>query len=121
MVKEKDVKPKKTPAKKVTVKKTPAKKVVPENTPPPVSEEKQKVIEQFATKQGDTGSPEVQIALLSSRINKLTEHLNEHKHDVHSRRGLLTIISKRRRLLSYIAKKDQKRYQEITKKLGIGK
>lgn len=86
-----------------------------------IPEDKKTVIEEFATKKGDTGSPEVQIALLSSRINKLSDHLKEHKHDIHSRRGLLTIISKRRRLLAYLTKKDEDRYKTIIKKLGLSK
>lgn len=86
-----------------------------------IPDNKQKIIEEFAVKKGDTGSPEVQVALLSSRINNLTGHLKEHKHDIHSRKGLLTIISKRRRLLSYLSKKDDKRYKGITKKLGLSK
>jgi len=86
-----------------------------------IPDNKQKIIEEFAVKKGDTGSPEVQVALLSSRINNLTDHLKEHKHDIHSRKGLLTIISKRRRLLSYLSKKDEKRYKGITIKLGLSK
>lgn len=108
--------PKKTEHKKLAQKKE--SKIV---SPPIISPGKKKLIEEFAVKEGDTGSPEVQIALLSSRIDKLTEHLKEHKHDIHSRRGLLTIISKRRRLLSYLLKKSPKRYEEVVKKLGIGK
>jgi len=95
------------------------KKTVPET--PVVSEDKLKIIEKFATKQGDTGSPEVQIALLTGRITKLSGHLKEHKHDVHSRRGLLTIISKRRRLLSYLMKKDHDRYKTVVEKLDLPK
>lgn len=81
--------------------------------------DKQKIIQSFATAAGDTGSPEVQIALLTKRIEKLAEHLKEHAHDVHSRRGLLSMISKRRRLLNFLAKKEGKRHEEITKKLGL--
>lgn len=88
---------------------------------PAVSDDKLKIIEKFATKQGDTGSPEVQIALLTVRINKLSGHLKEHKHDIHSRRGLLTIISKRRRLLSYLMKKDPDRYKIVVQKLDLPK
>lgn len=83
--------------------------------------EKQKIIQGFGIKKGDTGSPEVQIALLTYQIKNLTEHLKEHKKDVHSRRGLLSMVSKRRRLLNYLQKKDKKRYQEITKKLKLSK
>ncbi len=82
---------------------------------------KQDIIKKFAQGKGDTGSPEVQIALLSEKINKLAEHLQAHKKDVHSRRGLLGVVSKRRRLLFYLMKKDPKRYAEISKKLGLSK
>lgn len=82
---------------------------------------KKKIIEEFSTGKGDTGSPEVQVALLTGRINNLTSHLKEHKHDIHSRRGLLTIISKRRRLLNYLMKKDENRYKSIVKKLDLPK
>lgn len=84
-------------------------------------EEKTAIIEQYATKPGDTGSPEVQIAVLTARINDLTEHLREHKHDNHSRRGLLMMVGKRRSLLDYLAKKDITRYREIVAKLGLRK
>ncbi|MCL5676162.1 MAG: 30S ribosomal protein S15 [Patescibacteria group bacterium] len=83
--------------------------------------EKKKIIGQFATTKTDTGSPEVQIALLTQRIKKLTEHLKTHTHDVHSRRGLLSMVSKRRRLLNYLSKKSQKRHKEIINKLELGK
>jgi small subunit ribosomal protein S15 len=83
-------------------------------------EEKLKIIKQFAQTKGDTGSPEVQIALLTSKIKKLTKHLKEHKKDVHSRRGLLSMVSKRRRLLNYLLKKDEKRYRKIIDSLKIG-
>ncbi len=86
-----------------------------------MSVDKQDVIKKFATAKGDTGSPEVQVALLTEKINKLSEHLKEHKKDVHSRRGLLGMVSKRRRLLFYLMKKDTKRYQDIIKKLGLSK
>lgn len=86
-----------------------------------ITDNKHKIIEEFATKKGDTGSPEVQIALLTGRISKLSGHLKEHKHDIHSRRGLLTIISKRRRLLTYLMKKDEDRYKGIVHKLGLSK
>lgn len=82
---------------------------------------KQVIIKKFAQGEGDTGSPEVQIALLSEKITKLADHLKEHKKDIHSRRGLLGMVSKRRRLLFYLMKKDPKRYAEISKKLGLSK
>jgi len=83
--------------------------------------EKKKIIGEFATTKSDTGSPEVQIALLTERILKLTGHLKKHGHDVHSRRGLLSMVSKRRRLLNYLAKKGPKRHKVIIKKLELGK
>jgi len=87
--------------------------------------EKQKIIEEYATGKGDTGSPEVQTALLSAKVKKLAEHLKEHKKDVHSRRGLLSMVSKRRRLLNYLLKEDKKkgteRYKGIITKLGLPK
>jgi small subunit ribosomal protein S15 len=82
---------------------------------------KQKIIEEFATHKGDTGSPEVQAALLSDQIKNLTSHLKEHPHDVHSRRGLLSMVNKRRRLLQYLLKKDAERYQGVISKLGLSK
>ena len=81
-------------------------------------EEKTAIIEQYATHPGDTGSPEVQIAVLTSRINELTEHLRVHKHDNHSRRGLLMMVGKRRSLLDYLAKKDINRYRAIVATVG---
>ena len=83
--------------------------------------EKEKIIKKFAQNKSDTGSPEVQIALLTNKIIKLTGHLKEHKKDVHSRRGLLAMISKRRRLLSYLLKKDEVRYKKVLKKLKLSK
>ena len=77
------------------------------------------IIEQYATHQGDTGSPEVQIALLTSRIKYLTEHLREHRKDHHSRRGLLQMVGKRRRLLNYLRKKDISRYRDLIASLGL--
>ncbi len=71
------------------------------------------------THEGDTGSPEVQVALLSARISQLTEHLKEHKKDHHSRRGLLMMVGKRRRLLNYLSKKDIERYRSLISKLGL--
>ena len=82
-------------------------------------QEKKKIIEKFAIKKGDTGSPEIQIALLTAQIKSLTKHLKEHKKDVHSRRGLLTMVSKRRRLLNYLTKKDDKRQKTVVKKLKL--
>lgn len=81
--------------------------------------QKQEIINKFATVKGDTGSPEVQIALLTTRIEKLTEHLKAHTHDVHSRRGLLSMIAKRRRLINFLTKVDKLRSADITKKVGL--
>ena len=80
---------------------------------------KKKIIAEYATIEGDTGSPEVQIALLSHRISHLTEHLKEHKHDHHSRRGLLLMVGKRRRLLDYLRREDVERYRSLIAKLGL--
>ena len=80
---------------------------------------KQEVIKQFQTVDGDTGSPEVQIALLTERTNRLTEHLKDHPHDTHSRRGLLSMIAKRRRLINFLAKVNKKRSSVIEKKIGL--
>ncbi|QVQ53656.1 30S ribosomal protein S15 [Spiractinospora alimapuensis] len=80
---------------------------------------KQKIIADYATEEGDTGSPDVQVALLTHRITELTEHLKSHKHDHHSRRGLLLMVGRRRRLLQYIAKKDINRYRELIARLGL--
>ncbi|MBI2018325.1 30S ribosomal protein S15 [Candidatus Daviesbacteria bacterium] len=82
---------------------------------------KQKIIKEFATKSGDTGSPEVQAALLTEQIKHLTSHLKEHTHDIHSRRGLLSMVNKRRRLLQYLFKKDAQRYTIVIEKLGLTK
>lgn len=82
-------------------------------------EKKQEIIKEYATHEGDTGSPEVQIAVLTYRINELTEHLKVHKKDHHSRRGLLKMVGHRRNLLAYVYKKDVNRYREIIAKLGI--
>jgi small subunit ribosomal protein S15 len=84
-------------------------------------EEKKELIKKFAREKGDTGSPEIQIALLSTKIEKLAEHLVEHKKDVHSRRGLLSMVAKRRRLLSYLQKKDEVRYKALIKELKLNK
>ncbi len=83
--------------------------------------EKQDVIKKFATTKDDTGSPEVQVALLTSRINHLTKHFEEHAKDHHSRRGLLILVGRRRRLLDYLKKRDFARYDTLIKKLGIRK
>ena len=85
------------------------------------TDQKQNIIKKFAREKGDTGSPEVQIALLALQIEKLAEHLKNHKKDIHSRRGLLSMVSKRRRLLNYLQKKDEGRYDDLTKALKIGK
>jgi small subunit ribosomal protein S15 len=80
---------------------------------------KEKIIAEYATGEGDTGSPEVQVALLTHRITELTEHLKGHKHDHHSRRGLLLMVGRRRRLLKYIAKQDITRYRSLIERLGL--
>jgi small subunit ribosomal protein S15 len=86
----------------------------------PLAQDKKKsLIEQFRVHDGDTGSPEVQIAILTERINSLTEHFKAHKKDHHSRRGLLMLIGKRRGLLGYLQKKESERYRTIIEKLGI--
>lgn len=84
-------------------------------------DEKQKIIEKFGQKKGDTGSPEVQAALLSHKIDKLAEHLEINKKDNHSRRGLLKVIAKRRRILNYLQKLDEKRYKKLIKEIGLKK
>lgn len=84
-------------------------------------EQKSEIIKKYARSEGDTGSPEVQIAILTEEINNLTNHLKEHKHDYHSRRGLLKKVGKRRSLLNYLYKTDITRYREIIKSLGIRK
>lgn len=86
-----------------------------------LKEQKTAIIEANKTHENDTGSPEVQIAILTARINDLTEHLRVHNHDNHSRRGLLKMVGKRRKLLDYLAKKDVNRYRAIIAKLGIRK
>lgn len=77
------------------------------------------ILSDYATKEGDTGSPEAQVALLSRRIADLTEHLKAHKHDHHSRRGLLLLVGRRRRLLNYLAKTDIARYRSLIERLGL--
>lgn len=84
-------------------------------------DEKSKIIKDFAREKGDTGSPEIQVALLTAQIDKLAEHLKDHKKDVHSRRGLLSMVAKRRRLLSYLQTKDKKRYDNLIKELKLEK
>ena len=86
-----------------------------------LKEEKNAIIKEYAQHEGDTGSPEVQIALLTNRINDLTEHLKTHKKDHHSRRGLLKMVGQRRNLLNYLTKVDIERYRAIIAKLGIRK
>ena len=83
------------------------------------AERKQELIKEYATKDGDTGSPEVQVAILSERISNLTEHFKDHKKDNHSRRGLLKLVSNRRSLLDYLKKIDEERYQTLIEKLGL--
>ena len=83
------------------------------------AERKQGLIEQFARQEGDTGSPEVQIAILSERIKNLTDHLADHKKDFHSRRGLLVMVGQRRRLLDYLKRKDAERYEYLIQRLGL--
>ncbi len=83
------------------------------------AERKQELMQEFATVKGDTGSPEVQVAILSERIRNLTEHFKDHKKDNHSRRGLLKLVSMRRSLLDYLKKKEEARYQTLIEKLGL--
>ena len=84
-----------------------------------VVENKEAIISEYAVNEGDTGSPEVQVAVLTTRIRHLTEHLRTHKHDYHSRRGLLKLVGKRRRLLKYLQSKDVERYRSIIGRLGL--
>jgi len=83
------------------------------------TESKKNIIGEFAIKENDTGSPEVQVAILSKRISNLTEHLKVHKKDFHSRRGLLVMVGQRRRLLDYLSNKDSERYQTLIKRLDL--
>jgi small subunit ribosomal protein S15 len=83
------------------------------------TEEKKSIVSEFATHEGDTGSPEVQVALLSKQIANLTEHLKQHKHDNHSRRGMQLMIGDRRRLLNYLRKEDISRYRSLIERLGL--
>lgn len=82
-------------------------------------ERKKELVQQFATHEGDTGSPEVQVAILSERINNLTEHLKIHRKDFASRRGLLMMVGQRRRLLDYLRRKDEARYRTLVERLGL--
>jgi len=83
------------------------------------AQDKQEIISKYATHEGDTGSPEVQVALLTKRITDLTEHLKTHKHDHHSRRGLLLMVGDRRRLLDYLKREDINRYRSLIDRLGL--
>ena len=83
------------------------------------AERKKEVVAQYATKEGDTGSPEVQVAILSERINNLTDHFKSHAKDHHSRRGLLKMVGQRRRLLDYLKDRDSKRYDKLIERLGL--
>ena len=83
------------------------------------AEMKKQIIEEYATKPGDTGSPDVQIALLTKRIAHLTEHLKQHKGDHHSRRGLMLLVGQRRRLLNYVARENIEHYRELVRRLGL--
>ena len=85
------------------------------------AERKQALITEYATKTGDTGSPEVQVAILSERIRNLTEHFKDHKKDYHSRRGLLVMVGQRRSLLDYLKAKDSSRYEQLIGRLGLRK
>ncbi|MCZ6743161.1 MAG: 30S ribosomal protein S15 [Alphaproteobacteria bacterium] len=82
-------------------------------------ERKDTLVKEYATNTGDTGSPEVQVAILSERIGNLTEHLKIHKHDYHSRRGLIIMVGKRRRLLDYLKRKNEDRYAQLIKRVGL--
>jgi small subunit ribosomal protein S15 len=83
------------------------------------AERKQTLIKEYAQKEGDTGSPEVQVAVLSERIKNLTEHLQSHEKDYHSRRGLLVMVGQRRRLLDFLKRKSETRYQDVVQRLGL--
>ena len=83
------------------------------------TDEKTEIVEQFRVHEQDSGSPEVQVAILTRRIQEVTVHLNEHKHDVHSRRGLLMMVGKRRRMLAYLKRKSPERYRELIARLGL--
>ncbi len=83
------------------------------------AERKQQLVEEYATNPGDTGSPDVQVAILTERIRNLTEHMQSHKKDFHSRRGLLVMVGQRRRLLDYVKQKDVARYESLIQRLGL--
>ena len=83
------------------------------------AERKTELVKEYARSEGDTGAPEVQVAILTERIRNLTEHMREHKHDFHSRRGLLVMVGQRRRLLDYLKKKEQGRYESLIQQLGL--
>ena len=85
------------------------------------AEKKSQIVKDYARGESDTGSPEVQVALLSARIEDLTGHFSEHKHDHHSRQGLLRLVNRRRKLLDYLKNKDQSRYQDLIARLGLRK
>ncbi len=85
------------------------------------AQKKQQLVKEFAVKDGDTGSPEVQVAILTERINNLTGHFKDHKKDKHSRRGLLTLVSRRRRLLDYLKARDEQRYRTLIERLKLRK
>ncbi|HHJ37944.1 MAG: 30S ribosomal protein S15 [Methylothermaceae bacteria B42] len=88
---------------------------------PLTAEEKSQIMKEYQRSEGDTGSPEVQVALLTHRINQLTPHFQQHKKDVHSRRGLLRLVNQRRKLLAYLKRKDVERYRNLIEKLGLRK
>lgn len=111
----------KTIKKAKTTTKASVKTVKPEVKVANLPDDKQKLIEKFSQHKGDTGSPEVQVALLTQKIERLSEHLNQNKKDNHSRRGLLKVIAKRRRILNYLQKLDEKRYKILVKELGLKK
>ena len=122
MAKEKAKKTVKTASVKTSTsaKATAAKEVI-ETPKSNLEDDKQKIIDKFGQKKGDTGSPEVQVALLSLKIDKLAEHLEINKKDNHSRRGLLKVIAKRRRILNYLQKLNEKRYKKLIKEIGLKK
>lgn len=86
-----------------------------------LKDEKQAIIKEFATHEGDTGSPEVQVAILTEEINRLTDHFKEHKHDYHSMRGLMKKVGRRKSLLTYLKKEDSERYKNLIARLGLRK
>jgi|SRR3989339_1197788 len=116
----KEIKTKASKVKASFVKTSAAKEVI-ETHKSNLEDDKQKIIDKFGQKKGDTGSPEVQVALLSLKIDKLAQHLEINKKDNHSRRGLLKVIAKRRRILNYLEKLDEKRYKKLIKEIGLKK